>query len=132
MGSSVYLIFALINLFTFAPIAGPEYPDTTMAVCESDSQNAVPDFPKAVITFFAVVQVRLAHVAGLTSPATTCWAASPSLADKRNFPVTVIEQVDSRPKRHSDSSLADRGSSSSRIYAQRGNCYQNQPHAKDL
>ena len=54
MGPSVYLIFALINLFTFAPVAGPEYPDSTIAVCESDSQNSAPDLPETVIPLFTM------------------------------------------------------------------------------
>jgi hypothetical protein len=58
-GSSVYLIFALINLLTLAPIACTVNPDKTTAVCKSDSQDAASNLSETVIPFFTMAVTGL-------------------------------------------------------------------------
>src|SRR3990172_1439472 len=54
IGSSVYLIFALIDLFPFSPIACTENSDNAKAVCKTDSQDTVADHAKTEIAFVAM------------------------------------------------------------------------------
>jgi hypothetical protein len=48
----VYLIFALIDLLAFPPVAGTEDADSTPTVRKSDCENAAAYFPEAVVPFF--------------------------------------------------------------------------------
>ena len=48
-GSSVYLIFSLINSLALAPVTGADDSDNVFAVCEPDRQNAAFDLAEAVI-----------------------------------------------------------------------------------
>jgi hypothetical protein len=59
MGSSVYLIFSLINCLAFTPIAGAEDADGAVAVSKSHGQHATFDHAEAIETLLveAVLQV---------------------------------------------------------------------------
>ncbi len=59
MGSLVYLIFSLINGFSFAPVASTEYADDIVSVHEANGQDAAVDHTEAVKPLFdlAVLQV---------------------------------------------------------------------------
>jgi hypothetical protein len=53
MGSVVYFIFALIDLFPFPPISGAKYPNDTGAIGEADGVNATANSAKAEVTRLA-------------------------------------------------------------------------------
>jgi hypothetical protein len=52
IGSLVYFVFALINVFAFAPVTRSDNADDAMAVSEADRHYAVINYPKAVVTLF--------------------------------------------------------------------------------
>lgn len=62
-GSSVYLIFSLIDSFPLSPVAGPENPDHVLAVRETDRQDPALHPPEAVMALLlrAVGQVLRDH-----------------------------------------------------------------------
>jgi len=62
-GSSVYLIFPLIDVLALSPVAGPEDPDHVLAVREADRQDPAFDPPEAVMALLlqAVGQVFRDH-----------------------------------------------------------------------
>ena len=51
-GSSVYLIFTLIDLFPFPPVAGTNNADGGSPICKSDGENTVTNLSKAIVSFF--------------------------------------------------------------------------------
>jgi len=53
IGSVVYLIFALIDLFPFPPISGAKYPNDTGAIGKADGENATAKGAKAEKTGLA-------------------------------------------------------------------------------
>ena len=59
-GSSVYLIFLLIDFLTSPPITGANDPNDAAAVRKSDGHNSITDFPKAVIPL-----LRLSFIVGV-------------------------------------------------------------------
>jgi hypothetical protein len=67
MGSSVYVILFFIKFVTPPPISGSEDPDDVVSIGESDSQDAVADFPEAVESLFrvAMLLVQQDHTLGI-------------------------------------------------------------------
>jgi hypothetical protein len=51
-GSSVYVIFAFIDLFSLPPVAGAEDANGPPPVRKADREDPTTDFPKAVVPFF--------------------------------------------------------------------------------
>ena len=66
-GSSVYLIFALIDAFALSPIAGSKYANDARSICEADRHDRSADLAKAEepCLGFAVPQVFGYHAAGI-------------------------------------------------------------------
>lgn len=54
IGSSVYLIFALINSLAFPPVAGAEDTNHASAIGKPDSQNAALDLAETEISLLAL------------------------------------------------------------------------------
>jgi hypothetical protein len=52
-GSSVYLIFSVINSLTPSPVTGTKDSNDTLAVSKADRQDATPNFAKAVVPLLA-------------------------------------------------------------------------------
>jgi hypothetical protein len=54
IGSSVYLIFVLINTFSFPPVAGTEYADGTPTIGKADRKDTTANFSEAVKPSFCL------------------------------------------------------------------------------
>ena len=66
-GSSVYLIFELIDAFALSPIAGSKYANDAGSICEADRHDRSADSAKAEepCLGFAVLPVFGYHAAGI-------------------------------------------------------------------
>src|SRR5947199_5176434 len=58
-GSSVYLVFSLIELLPFPPVACSEYPDLAPAARKPNSQHAASNLFETVISFFAFAMGKI-------------------------------------------------------------------------
>src|SRR5207248_54209 len=58
-GSSVYLIFSLIELLPFPPVACSEYPDLAPTVRKPNSQHATSNLSETVISFFTFAMGKI-------------------------------------------------------------------------
>jgi hypothetical protein len=68
IGSSVYLIFAVINSPALSPVTGSKYANDTSAIGKADGKNAAFDLAETEIAFFssAVSEVLSYDTAGVS------------------------------------------------------------------
>jgi len=76
MGSSVYLIFALINCLSFSPVTGTKYANHTAAIGKANGKNAVINIAKTEIAFFSLT---MSNVFGYN----TVWVSEGILCQKK-------------------------------------------------